>query len=66
SSQSSWNKQQATIQLTIFTDSILHSLVLFCRMGVGAMILMERENYDPHIVVKFNSKAHANSSTIVE
>ncbi|RPA94472.1 hypothetical protein L873DRAFT_1846573 [Choiromyces venosus 120613-1] len=35
-------------------------------MGVGAMILIERENYDPHVVVKFNPKAYVNLSTIVK
>jgi len=35
-------------------------------MGVGATIVTERATYDPQVVVKFNPKAYANSSNMVE
>jgi len=35
-------------------------------MGVGRTIVTERATYDPQVVVKFNPKAYANSSNMVE
>jgi len=68
SSQSGWDKRQATIQLTVFADGIprVKPLVFFRGMGVGATIVTKRATYDPRVVVKFNPKAYANSSNMVE
>jgi len=68
SSQSGWDKRQATIQLAVFTNGIprVKPLVFFRGIGIGGTILTESENYDPLVVVKFNPKAYANSSSIVE
>ncbi|RPB01809.1 hypothetical protein L873DRAFT_1566635, partial [Choiromyces venosus 120613-1] len=68
SSHSGWDKRQATIQLAVFADGIprVKPLVFFRGLGVGATILTERETYDPRVVVKFNPKAYANSSNMVE
>ena len=68
SSQSGWDKRQATIQLTVFADGVprVKPLVFFRGKGVGSTILTEKESYDPRIEVKFNAKAYANSSNMVE
>jgi len=68
SKQSGWDKRQATIQLTIFADGIsrVKSLVFFRGQGIGASIQVEKQCYNPRVVVKFNTKAYANSTTIVE
>jgi len=68
SSQSSWDKRQATIRLAVFADGIprVKPLVFFRRIGIGGTILTERENYNLRVVVKFNPKAYANSSSIVK
>jgi len=68
SSQSGWDKRQATIQLTVFADGIprVKPLVFFHGMGVGATIVTQQATYDARVVVKFNPKAYANSSNMVE
>jgi len=68
SKQTGWDKRQATIQLTIFADGIptVKPLVFFCGQGIGASIQAEKEHYDKRVVVKFNPKAYANSTSIVE
>jgi len=68
SSQSGWDKRQATIQLTVFADGIppVKPLVFFRGMGVGATILTKQATYDPRVVVKFNPKPYANSSNMVQ
>lgn len=68
SKQTGWDKRQATIQLTIFADGIprVKPLVFFRGQGIGASIQAEKERYDQRVVVKFNPKAYANSTSIVE
>ena len=68
SSQSGWDKRQATVQLTVFADAVprVLPLVFFCGKGVGATILTEMELYDPRVIVKFNSKAYANSENLLQ
>lgn len=68
SKQSSWDKRQATLQLTIFADAIprVKPLIFFRGLGVGSSIQAEREDYDPRVIVKFNPTAYANSDNIIE
>ena len=68
SQQSGWEKRQATIQLTIFADAVpgVKPLIFFRGQGVGATVVAEQQQYDPRVVAKFNPKAYANSSNMVE
>ncbi|RPA94156.1 hypothetical protein L873DRAFT_1475290 [Choiromyces venosus 120613-1] len=68
SSKSGWDKRQATIQLTVFADGVswVKLLVFFRGQGIGPTILIERNLYDPCVVVKFNPKAYTNSSNMIE
>ncbi|RPA91830.1 hypothetical protein L873DRAFT_1572184, partial [Choiromyces venosus 120613-1] len=68
SQQSGWDKRQATIQLTVFADAVPHvkPLIFFHGQGVGNTVMAEKALYDPQVVVKFNPKAYANSTNIVE
>ena len=68
SSQSGWDKCQATIQLIAFVDGIprVKPLIFFRGQGIGGTILTERRVYDPRVIVKFNPKDYANSFNIVE
>ena len=68
SQQSGWEKRQATIQLTVFADAVprVKPLIFFRGQGVGPTVVAERALYDPRVVVKFNPKAYANSTNIVE
>ena len=68
SHQSGWEKRQAMIQLTIFADGIprVKPLIFFRGQGVEATVLAERQQYDPRVLVKFNLKAYANSTNMVE
>ena len=57
-----------TIQLTVFADEVprVKPLIFFRGQGTGGTILTERRGYDPRVIIKFNPKAYANSSNIVE
>lgn len=68
SSQSGWDKSQATVQLTVFADGTpcILPLVFFRGKRVGPTILMEIKLYDPQVVVKFNSIAYANSENLLQ
>lgn len=68
SAQSGWDKHQATFQLTVFIDGVpgVKPLILYRGLGVSTAILGEITEYDPHVVVKFNSTAYANSKNIIE
>ena len=68
SQHSGWDKRQATIQLTVFADAVRHvkPLLFFRGEGVGTTVMAEKALYDPRVVVKFNLKAYANSTKVVE
>ena len=68
STQSGWDKRQATIQLTIFADGIprVKPLLFFRGQGLGSSLAAEKRLYDNRVIVKFNSKAYANSTNMVE
>lgn len=68
SKQSGLDKRQATLQLTIFADGIprVEPLIFFRGLGVGVTMIAEMKHYRPHVVVKFNSTAYANSENVIE
>jgi hypothetical protein len=68
SSQSGWDKCQATLQLTVFADGIprVQPLIFFRGKGLGTTILTEMREYDSRVIVKFNPKAYANSENMVQ
>jgi hypothetical protein len=68
SSQSGWDKRQATIQLTVFAEGIsrVKPLLFFRGKGLGPSILAEMKTYDPRVIVKINPKAYANSQNMIE
>ena len=47
-------------------DTPSEATYLFRGGGVWATVLAEKQQYDPWVVVKFNPKAYANSSNMVE
>jgi hypothetical protein len=63
--RSGWDKRQATIQLTIFTDSIDRVIPLIIFHGTenntSAPRRREEKLFDSRVVVKFNPKGYANS-----
>ena len=68
SQHSGWDKRQAIIQLTVFADAVpcVEPLLFFRGQGVGTTVMAEKALYDPQVVVKFNPKAYANSTNVVE
>jgi hypothetical protein len=69
SRQSGWGKRQATMQFTIFTDGIARVLPLMIFRGKEESKTQARERealrYDTRVVVSFNSKAYATTTTIL-
>ena len=67
-SRSGWDKQQGTLQLTIFADGVLRvkPLLFFRGQGPGPTIGAERTRYDNRVVVIFNPTAYANMSNMLK
>jgi len=67
--RSGWDKQQATIQLTIFADGIdrVMPLIIFrsTENNTSAPRRREEKLFDSRVVVKFNPKGYANSAIMV-
>lgn len=68
SKQSSWDKRQATVQLTVFADGVarVKPLIFYRELGVGAGVIEEMKEYDSRVVVKFNPTTYANSENIIQ
>ena len=65
--QSSWNKWQCTLQLTVHANSIPHTKPLIMFKGLetrDSHCCAEEKCYPKDIVVIFNKKAYANTKNL--
>jgi len=69
SQKSGWGKRQTTMQFTIFADGVARVLPLMIFRGLenSKITIRRREalRYDTRVVVVFNSKAYATTTTIL-
>lgn len=60
SSQSGWDKRQASLVLCVFADGIARVPPMVIFQGMGKRLGDERSKYDPRVLVEFNDKAYMN------
>ena len=71
--RSGWDKRQATLQIVLHADGVLRCrpLLIFHGKGdykgkpVDRRLLAEYKQYDSRVVVAFNTKAYANTDSML-